>query len=113
MRKLTDSHKEQYKNISAEFITWFEAVGNKLLAHDIVGDETWHRYFETKNKFTRVTVTADGVTSCEFHLEEKYTAVTSSWKLHGFIRVAIMSTRTTINSKARVAKLTKPLAHFH
>jgi hypothetical protein len=36
MRQLTDSHKEQCKNISTEFMAWFEAVGNKLLAHNVV-----------------------------------------------------------------------------
>ena len=68
MRQLTVSHTEQCKNISAEFMAWLEAVGNKLLAHNVVEDETWQRYFETKNKSTRTT---DGVASCEFHLEEE------------------------------------------
>jgi hypothetical protein len=47
---------------------WFEAVGNKLFAQNVVGDETWQRYFETKNESTRTT---DGVASCEFLLEEE------------------------------------------
>jgi hypothetical protein len=68
MRHLTDSHKEQCKNISAEFMAWYEAVGNKLLAHNVVADETWKRYFETKNRSTRTT---DGVASCEFYSEEE------------------------------------------
>jgi dihydroorotase len=53
-----------------------------------------------------------------WHLEnstwkKKYTAVTSSWKVHGFIRVAIVPTRTTVNSNACVAKLTKLRARFN
>jgi len=50
MRQLTDSHKERCKNISAEFVACFEAVGNKLLAHNVVGDETWQRHFKTKKQ---------------------------------------------------------------
>lgn len=58
-------------------MAWFEAVGNKLLAHNVVADETWQRHFETKNKST-----TDGVASCEFHLEEEVHSC------HFFMRVA-------------------------
>jgi hypothetical protein len=68
MRQLTDSHNEQCKIISVEFMAWYEAVGNKLLAHNVVADETWQRYLETKNKNTR---TIDGVASCKFYSEEE------------------------------------------
>jgi hypothetical protein len=44
--------------------------------------------------------------------KNKYTAVTSSWELRGYIRVAIMPARTTISSNACVAKLTKLRALF-
>jgi len=48
-----------------------------------------------------------------FTWKKKYTAVTSSCELHGFIRLAIMPTRTAVSSKACVAKLTKLRSRFH
>ena len=44
--------------------------------------------------------------------KKKYTAVTSSRELHGYIRVAVMPTRITVSSNACLAKVTKLRARF-
>jgi hypothetical protein len=99
MRQLIYSHKEQRKNISA-FLVWIETVGNKLLAHIVVGDET------SKQK-TQVHLKLMAWHLVNSTRKKKYKAVSSLGEVHGFIRAAIMPKRTTISADSYVEKLTK------